>query len=61
LNTPSISREVPFLAAVDESAGIVDRLLRSLETGLTPKNQEEEAAKSEIHDVKALPQEDELA
>jgi hypothetical protein len=42
---PSKANEVPFLAAVDEIAGISARLLRSLETNATPKNREDEAAK----------------
>lgn len=43
---PSKANEGPFLAAVDEVAGISTRLLRSLETNAPPKNREEEAAKA---------------
>ncbi len=45
-NKPSKTNEGPFLAAVDEIAGISARLLYSLETSATPKNREEEAAKA---------------
>ncbi len=45
-NKPSKSNEAPFLAAIDEIAGISRRLLRSLETNAPPKNREEEAAKA---------------
>ena len=43
---PSKSNEDPFLAAVEEIAGVSTRLLRALETGAPPKNREEEAAKA---------------
>lgn len=43
---PSKSNEGPFAAAVEEIAGISNRLLRSLETKAPPKNREEEAAKA---------------
>ena len=43
---PSKANEGPFLAAIDEIAGISVRLLRSLETNAPPKNREEEAAKA---------------
>lgn len=43
---PSKANEGPFLAAVDEIAGISSRLLRSLETNASPKNREEEAARA---------------
>ena len=43
---PSKANEELFLAAVDEIAGASARLLRSLETGATPKNREEEARKA---------------
>lgn len=46
LNKPSRANEAPFLAAVDEIAGISTRLLRSLETTAPPKNREVEAAKA---------------
>jgi hypothetical protein len=45
---PSKTNEASFLAAVDEIAGISNRLLRSLETTAPPKNREEEAAKARI-------------
>jgi hypothetical protein len=43
---PSKANEAPFLAAIDEIAGISIRLLRTLETNAPPKNREEEAAKA---------------
>jgi len=43
---PSKANEVPFLAAVDEVAGVAARLLGSLETSAPPKNRGEEAAKA---------------
>jgi hypothetical protein len=45
-NKPSKTNETIFLAAVEEVAGISNRLLRSLETSAPPKNREEEAAKA---------------
>jgi hypothetical protein len=45
-NKPSKANEGIFLAAVEEVAGISNRLLRSLETTAPPKNREEEAAKA---------------
>jgi hypothetical protein len=45
-NKPSRGNEEPFAAAVDEIAGIANRLLASLETTASPKNREEEAAKA---------------
>jgi hypothetical protein len=45
-NKPSKSNEAPFLAAVDEIAGISARLLQGLDTTAPPKNREEEAAKA---------------
>lgn len=45
-NKPSKANEAPFLAAVDEIAGVAARLLRSLDTSAPPKNREEEAAKA---------------
>ena len=47
-NKVSKTNEAAFLAAVDEIAGISNRLLRSLETNGTPKNREEEAAKAKL-------------
>jgi hypothetical protein len=43
---PSQANEAAFLAAVDEIAGVSERLLRSMETSAPPKNREEEAAKA---------------
>lgn len=43
---PSKANQVAFVAAVDEIAGVSERLLRSLETNGSPKNREEEAAKA---------------
>ena len=45
-NKPSKANEAPFLAAVDEIAGVAGHLLASLETNAPPKNREEEAAKA---------------
>ena len=45
-NKPSKANEGAFLGAIDEIAGISQRLLRSLETNAPPKNREEEAAKA---------------
>ena len=43
---PSKANEDSFMAAVDEIAGVSNRLLRSLATNAPPKNREEEAAKA---------------
>ena len=43
---PSKANEAAFQAAIDEIAGISERLLRSMETNAPPKNREEEAAKA---------------
>ncbi len=43
---PSKANEASFQAAIDEIAGISERLLRSLETNAPPKNRAEEAAKA---------------
>jgi hypothetical protein len=45
-NKPSKANEAAFLAAVEQIAGISERLLVSLETAASPKNREEEAAKA---------------
>jgi hypothetical protein len=45
-NKPSKANEAAFMAAVDEIAGISERLLKSLETNAPPKSREEEAAKA---------------
>jgi hypothetical protein len=46
VHKPSKANEQLFLNAVDEVAGVSERLLRSLETNAPPKNREEEAAKA---------------
>jgi hypothetical protein len=43
---PSQANEAAFLAAIDEIAGISERLIHSLQTAAPPKNREEEAAKA---------------
>jgi hypothetical protein len=43
---PSKANEAAFDKAVEEIAGISERLLASLETNAPPKNREEEAAKA---------------
>jgi hypothetical protein len=43
---PNRVNEAAFQAAVDDIAGVSDRLLRSLESNATPKNREEEAARA---------------
>ncbi|MGO9265440.1 MAG: DUF2277 domain-containing protein [Candidatus Binataceae bacterium] len=43
---PSKANEGPFMAAVDEIAGISTRLLRSLETNAPSRNREQEAEKA---------------
>ena len=43
---PSKANEAAFHAAVEEIAGVAERLLRSLETSAPPKNREEEALKA---------------
>ena len=45
---PSKANEPAFLNAVEEIAGVANRLLRSLETNAPPKNREEEAAKAKV-------------
>jgi len=45
-NKPSQANEAAFLAAVDEIAGVSERLIHSLQTTAPPKNREEEAAKA---------------
>jgi hypothetical protein len=45
-NKPSKANEAAFQAAIDEIAGLSERLLLSLETNAPPKNREEEAAKA---------------
>ena len=43
---PSKANEAPFLAAVDDIAGIATRLLGALETAAPARNREHEAAKA---------------
>jgi hypothetical protein len=45
-NKPSKANEEAFQSAIDEIAAVSNRLLRSLETSVPPKNREEEAAKA---------------
>ncbi len=45
-NKPSKANEALFQAAIEDVAGISERLLQSLETTAPPKNREEEAAKA---------------
>ena len=45
-NKPSQANEKAFFQAIEEVAGVSNRLLRSLETSAAPKNREEEAAKA---------------
>jgi hypothetical protein len=45
-NKPSKANEASFFAAVDEIAGISNRLLRSLETTAPSRSRAEEAAKA---------------
>ena len=49
---PSKANEAAFLAAVDEVALVTNRLLKSLETNVPPKNREEEAAKARARTAK---------
>ncbi|MGA2144931.1 MAG: DUF2277 domain-containing protein [Bryobacteraceae bacterium] len=46
LGMPSKANERSFFAAVDETAAIATRLLRSLETNAPPKNRKREAEKA---------------
>lgn len=45
---PSKANEAAFMAAIEEIAGVSERLLHSLETTAPPKNREEEAAKAKV-------------
>ena len=49
---PSKANEAAFLAAIDEVALVTNRLLKSLETNVPPKNREEEAAKARARTAK---------
>jgi hypothetical protein len=48
---PSKANEDAFARAIDEIAGVSERLLRSMETTAPPKNREEEAAKAKARSV----------
>ena len=48
---PSKANEEAFARAIDEIAGVSERLLRSMETTAPPKNREEEAAKAKARSV----------
>jgi hypothetical protein len=50
-NKPSRANEAAFLAAVDEIAEVSTRLIHSLETNVSPRNREEEAAKAKARAV----------
>ena len=52
---PSKANEAAFLAAVDEVAEVSARLLRSLETTVSPKSREEEAAKAAARSAARFP------
>jgi hypothetical protein len=45
-NKPSRANESAFYSAVEDIAGISERLLASLETSASPKDREQEAAKA---------------
>jgi len=45
-NKPSKANEAAFYLAVEEIAGVSERLLASLETAAAPRDREEEAAKA---------------
>jgi len=45
-NKPSKANEAAFQLAIDEIAASASKLLHALETTVTPKNREEEAAKA---------------
>ncbi len=45
-NKPSKANEVAFLAAVEEIAGVSERLLAALQTHALPRNRLEEAARA---------------
>ena len=51
-NKPSQANEDAFNQAVDAIAGITASLFNSLETSVTPKNREEEAAKAKARSAK---------
>ncbi len=45
-NKPSQANEAAFLAAIEEIAGVSERLIHSLQTTAPPKNRKDEAAKA---------------
>jgi hypothetical protein len=45
-NKPSRANEAAFYSAVEDIAGISERLLASLETSASPKDREQEAARA---------------
>jgi hypothetical protein len=45
---PSKANEQAFHAAIDEIAGVSNKLLRSLATSAPPRNREEEARKAKL-------------
>jgi hypothetical protein len=49
---PSKSNDAVFQGAVDEIAAVSARLIASLETTVSPKNREEEAAKAKARSVR---------
>jgi hypothetical protein len=47
-NKPSKANEATFEAAIEEITEVSSRLLRSLETGASPRNRDEEARKAKL-------------
>jgi hypothetical protein len=47
-NKPSKANEATFEAAIEEITEVSRRLLRSLETGASPRNRDEEARKAKL-------------
>ncbi len=54
-NKPSKANEIAFNTAVEDIAGIVGRLLESLESSTAPKDREEEAAKARARAAQRYP------
>jgi hypothetical protein len=52
MNSPSKINEAAFFAAVNEITAISSNLLNQLETSVTPKNREEEAAKARARNAR---------
>ena len=48
---PSKTNEAVFQSAVDEIAGIAERLLQALETSAPPRNREVEAEKARLRSI----------